>query len=286
MSALILLSGMLTTSCGGLLAGLTGSESDTAYLNSAFSFVTQALNLKEAVQPFSARAIRPQSGACTTPAGITASGCSSNSQTYTYNDCSGQLTGAIYSGALGLAFSDSCTLALADSHSVLVTTSNFTTTSADTTVIMWSSATHQNYLGTSYSGGYRITNQGSYNELLPIALHRQKSSSVGTSIFDHTIRPANDAIPTLQIDEGFALGQRLVTGFITVDSNSLGFTASIQMAGVIFGSATCGHPTHGTVDVKFGGSKSGEQHFTFLDEPCGSIKDVATGVSYTLDPAF
>jgi len=283
-------------SCGDILSGITAQESETAYIQSAMALFTQGLNVIENVEPFALRNLRTQEDyipneniACTTTAsGISASSCSASGvQSFTYNDCQGQFTQATYSGILNLDFSGStCTFSgLSTDGQVVISSATHQTTGSDGTIVKWSTASHQNFLGSTLSGGYTLTKENSSTYYLaPTGIQRTKTTAASDVIFNHTLRANNDS--SLTLGTGFTSANRSITGSIAVDSNTKEFTATLNFIGVEYDDPTCAYPTVGTIDVTFGGSKSGTQSFGFESGSCGTVKDTLTNTVYTLDAAF
>ena len=185
-SGALALSLSLLGSCGGLLDAV--SDSEHSYLSSALAIVTQSLNLSEGVPafirgtpfiPFAENFRTFVDNNCSVGQGLSTSTCVSKQRSYIYSDCTGTSTGATYSGSLSLTYSNSsCSNSLSNGETLNISTTNYKSTSPDTSVVEWFSSANQNYLSQSYSGGYGMEGDSpSLYKLNVFGINRKKSSA-------------------------------------------------------------------------------------------------------------
>jgi hypothetical protein len=143
---------------------------------------------------------------------------------------------------------------------------------ADTTVLVTNTDAHQNYKGTSITGGM-TTVFGSSNQTRTVQIagvHRQFYDNKSKLIFDHSVvtnwphvslsgtRPAIASATTT----------RVANGSMTVSHNILLTTAEVSLNAVTWGSYTCTFPTSGVISMTFTDAVVGTASLTITG--CGT----------------
>ncbi len=162
---------------------------------------------------------------------------------------------------------------LPTSGSVTRTTTNFTRTNPNGSVVSVSSASHTNYAGTTVGGGVTTTFGAGTRTVVINGLQRTRVSATGVTVFDHSVTTTAPIVTT-----GTRLsGTRTVSsGTIKVDHNRAKFSSTANLSGLTW-NASCCHPVSGTVTFALSGTDSGSLVIDYGTGSCGSAAITKSG---------
>jgi hypothetical protein len=188
--------------------------------------------------------------------------CDNGIKSIDYSSCDIPGTSRSLDGQIQLSYSDlSCSLSN-DGDSV-TRTYDLSITGVRGGQISHSSSEQKDYREEVYGGGGRLTRTAAGWDLDILGRHSQLNFR-GREIYDTSIRTLN----TIEITGSLSRANRLITsGQIEVNHNKAEFTATMTPNNLQWTSSCC-HPTSGSLNVVFSGSRTGNATVTF-GEACG-----------------
>jgi hypothetical protein len=198
--------------------------------------------------------------------------CSSGSKSANYVNC---LTwGGVINGSIDLTYS-SATCAMATGNS-LIRKVNLTRDGIfGATITTDSTNPSTAYDGTAVGAGATITNTGSGTYTYSLdGVHKVRTTPLGKTAYDVNVMTSSPM--TLS---GSLSGNRTVDGgSVVVYHNLAKYTAIFTPHNLSYNSATCCHPTSGTLDVSYSGSVNGGGSVSF-NSTCGLVTLTLDGES-------
>jgi len=164
-------------------------------------------------------------------------------------------------------------MGLPTSGSVTRTTTNFTRSNPDGSIVAVSSAAFTNYAGTAIGGGVTTTFGAGSRSLSINGIHRVRTSALGRTVFDHSVSTTSPLIVT-----GTRLGgnRTISSGTVKVDHNLAKFSSTASLAGLSWNSSCC-HPISGVVTFALTGSSTDSVAIDYASGTCGEAKITKNG---------
>lgn len=218
---------------------------------------------------------RAEAASCVRAVSMT---CSSGVRTSSYSGCEGVNASRDFNGSVTLSYSqNACTM---NSNGDTVTrTYNVAITGPRGGTVTNSSDAYTNYLGSSISGGGRLTKQSSGYSLDIIGRNSTFTYNSKT-YFDVSVHTSS----SVSVIGSLARGSRTVDGgAIVVDHNLSKFTATLAPSNLSY-SASCCYPVSGSMSVTYSGSKTGSATVTF--NGCGSATVNSNGSSQDITLSY
>lgn len=188
--------------------------------------------------------------------------CSSGVKQIDYSNCSTPNGVRQMEGNVKLTFSNSSCTMSANGDSV-TRTYNTEISGPRGGVVTNSSDAAQDYRGTSYGGGAKITKTASGYNLDILGKHKRMQRN-GRQLFDVSIR----SLQSLEVTGGLGRSARHVSnGQLEVNHNLAKFSSVITANNIQWGDCSC-YPVSGSLSIAFSGSKTGSSTVTFTNE-CG-----------------
>ena len=201
--------------------------------------------------------------------------CSNGIKSANYNGCTGSSGLISLSGSVNLNYSHmSCTLA--SNGDSVTRTYDLKFVGPRGGNVSHSSSTASDYRGTSYGGGGKITQTALGWDMDILGRHTSFVSGRGKELFNVSVRTLSSLKLTGSLSRS---GRSVNSGQLEVNHNLAGFTAVLTMANLQWSSACC-HPTSGTINIAYSGSKTGSAVLTFGS--CGSASIVQNGQSQSV----
>ena len=190
--------------------------------------------------------------------------CTAGIREITYSNCSTPNSLKQMDGSVKLTYSNASCSMTTDGDSVVRTYST-TITGPRGGSISNSSDSAQDYRATgAYGGGSKVTKTAAgYN--LDIFGKHVKMEKNGRELFNVSVK----SLTSLQVTGGLTRALRKVSnGQLEINHNIAKFTSVITASNLQW-SATCCHPTSGTLSITHSGSKTGTATVTFSADECG-----------------
>lgn len=192
--------------------------------------------------------------------------CSLGVRTISYSGCQAGSTFTL-NGSVTLTYSTmGCALSAGEN---VVRTYDYTLTGPRGGSIQTTSTARSNYLGTSISGGGRVSQTGAAAWDISVLGKHKIGTRNGRTLFDVSVRTTTALSVTGAIGRS---GRTVSAGTLVVDHNRARFTATYSVASgqPLVWQSSCAHPTSGALNVSYTGSISGAGTITF--NGCGTAQ--------------
>lgn len=211
--------------------------------------------------------LEPEAGATITSCDKLAASdvCSNRTKSATYSGCFAGTNGATFSGSVSLTCSDeNCAMPL---NGIVSRTVNIERTTSNKSVVRTSSDLHADYRGNTIGGGASLVKRGSGNTLTISGLHKTRTSSNGTSIYDLSVR----TLSSITTSDPTSSTMVVSGGSLEVAHNNAHYVATLTPNNLYYDFRTCCYPSSGNLTISYSGAVSGTAVLTFGGSgTCGS----------------
>lgn len=204
--------------------------------------------------------------------------CNNGLKAVTYHGCSVNGTARTLSGSVQLSYSHmSCSLT--NNGDSVTRTYDLDIAGPRGGVISHQSAVASDYRGANYGGGGRLTKTNAGWDLEILGRHTQLSFR-DHEIFNISVR----TLAPLQVSGALSRSGRMISsGQLEVNHNLSGFTSVLTPANLQW-TASCCHPTSGSLSIVYSGAKSGSATVTF--QGCGAATVDEGGQSKQIELSY
>lgn len=246
-----------------------GAAGAISILSSAVSFglasspVGREGNASDRLEGFTEFLI-PSADATVTSCGRLAASdvCTNKAKSASYANCFTGLNGTTYSGMVSLAYSDtSCALPL---NALVTRTSSIDRVTSNKSVVHTTSDSHVDYRGNTLAGGSSVSRTNSGFNLTITGVHKTRTSSKGTSIYDVSVR----TLSPITITDPSTTNIIVNGGSLEVAHNNARYVATLTPSNLFYNYATCCYPRSGTLTAVYSGAITGTAMITF-SSTCG-----------------
>jgi hypothetical protein len=250
--------------CGGAFGDSASDSSVGGVIGSAFATLGGALDNAEGT---SFKKFHPQSSC-----DAIGPSCANGAATWTFNGCtSTRESSTTLEGALVGNYDNDlfCTAPLNAGTTLTLTSDDFRRVLGDGSYEEVMTSSVNSFQGQAWGGGIEIQNATSGGstvyEITILGVTRRLINSSHSESYEHIVH--QDDLP-LTSSGTRASGDRGVSGVFDADHNSSDFSIRMTLSNLRWSSATCCHPTDGSVSIEYGGNKSGTATLSF-DGSCG-----------------
>lgn len=209
--------------------------------------------------------LEPEAGATITSCDKLAASdiCSSRTKSAAYSGCFAGTNGATFSGSVTLTYSDeNCAMPV---NGIVSRTGTIERTTSNKSVVRTTSDIHADYRGNTIGGGASFVRRGNGNTLTIAGLHKTRTSSKGTSIYDLSVR----TLSSITTSEPTTSTMVVNGGSLEVAHNNARYVATLTPNSLYYDFRSCCYPRSGNLTVSYSGAVTGTAVLAF-SETCGT----------------